>query len=140
MAAPILNLNTLVDRPTVVLDGIEYWLLTYEVLPPLDSYQLQAMNRRVAELMKREDALSEAEILELQALPNRIAHIVLEAPDEVHAKLNDRQRMQIAYAAMTTFLLDLKKSSPASGPALPAAPSTGVTSSPGSPGSTGATP
>lgn len=129
MAVPILNLDSLVDRPTVVIDGTEYWLVTPDILPPLDGHRLQRLMGRVMTL-SGQATLSEDEERELGGLPDRLCRLVLEAPDAVHQKLDDRRRMLIAETAVTTFRSGLQMA-PMAGPASPTArPSTGESGSP----------
>jgi hypothetical protein len=129
MAAPILNLDSLVDRPTVVINDKEYWLLTLDILPPLDAHRLQFMTQRVAELLGQATPLSEDEERELKTLPDRMCRMVLDAPDDVHQALTDPKRMLIAETAATTFRSGLRIP-PLAGPTAAAASSTGESGSP----------
>jgi len=112
MAAPILNLDSLVDRPTVVINDKEYWLKTIDILSPLAGYELQRLMKRSGELLDDKIAreLNEDEKKELDAIPNRACRLVLEAPDAVHTSLDkdvphsgDSVRMLIAQTAISTF-------------------------------------
>jgi hypothetical protein len=97
---PVLNLDSLIDRPVVIIDGHEYQLLTQAILPPIDVHRLAKFSRRIEVLTQQED-LTAAEEAELTALPDRICRLLLEAPNEVHAKLTDTKRMEIAATFLT---------------------------------------
>jgi len=129
MAAPILDLDKLVDRPTVVIDGKEYWLLTPDILPPLDSHHFHHMWQRTSELMEKAD-LTDDEKAELGALPNRMCRLVLpEAPDAVHEALTDRKRMVVIGVASRTFFVRSPLTPQAGHATEAASPSTGANGS-----------
>lgn len=96
MAPPIriLDLDSLANRPVVVIDEKEYRLLTPSLLPPLDSYRMKQYSARI-------DALSAKEILtpdeesEMALVLDRMCRLILIAPDEVHTKLVDNLRTEI---------------------------------------------
>jgi hypothetical protein len=85
------------NRPQIKIDGTGYRVSTRHLLPPLELHHLSKLGRRLAELVQKEDA-SEDEQRELGDLPNRIVRAVLDAPDAIHQKLNDQQRMAIITA------------------------------------------
>lgn len=94
----ILDLDHLISADAVLIDSVEYDLLTADMLAPLDGYVMQTFGDRVEQLMKQSE-LSDEERLELERLPDRICRLVLDAPDTVLQKLTTRQRM----AVMATF-------------------------------------
>lgn len=120
MAAPItvLDLDSLSDRPVVIIDKTAYELLTPSVLPPLDAHSLSRYAERLAELMTKDTStVTDEEKKELAVLPGLMCALVLDAPDEVRAKLNDRQKTAIVAA----FLQPPRKQTPAEDPTtLPA--------------------
>lgn len=127
MATPILDLDSLVDRPTVVIGGNEYWLITLDIMPPLDTHRLQRGMQRVAALLSQAE-LTDDEQKELEVLPDTLCRLVLDAPDSVHKPLSNRTRMLIAETAVSTFRTGLRL--PAlTAPNLPAATSTGESGS-----------
>lgn len=126
MAAPILDLDKLTDRPTVIIDGQEYWLLTLDIMPPLDAHHFSQMHERASALLAGDRQLSEPEEAELAALPNRLCRLVLEAPEDVHARLDDRKRMLIARQAITTFQTGLRMPAAEASPVPAGTPSTGA--------------
>lgn len=159
MASPsvVLDLDTLANRPTVIIGGHEYRLFTVDLLPPLDNYRLRKLVKRGDELSLKDD-LTEAELDELAGpvvkdddgtpkttpegeklrrggLLDKIARIVIEAPIEVHEKLTDRQRVEIYQTFQVPSLHALLKLLPAT--AIPTEPTaTGATSPPDSVAST----
>lgn len=132
-SVPVLNLDSLIDRPVVVIDGKEYQLLTTAILPPIDVWRLSKFSRRLDELTSQAD-LTEDEERELERLPDRMCRLVLHAPDDVHAALNPKQRMEV----LATFIQPPQPLPPAESGQTTS--STGATSSLASPGSTEATP
>lgn len=132
MAAPILDLDTFADRPTVLIDGTEYELLTHSLLSPLDGHRMSTAYARISELMEKA-ALTPEEEHELEALPDRMCRMVLEAPEEVHVKLTKKQRMAILSTFSTVLPRARLESTVIQGPALHP---TGASSAPDSPGST----
>lgn len=127
MAAPILDLDSLVDRPTVVIGGKEYWLITLDIMPPLDTHRLQRGMQRVAALLAQAD-LSADDEKELETLPDRLCRMVLDAPDDVHLGLSNRTRMLIAETAVSTFRTGLRLAA-LTGQEAPSAPSIGESGS-----------
>lgn len=125
----ILNLDSLVDRPTIIIGEKEYWLLTLDILPPLDAHRLQRWGERVTALMDK-PVLTADEEAELKQLPDRMCRMVLEAPEDVLATLSDRVRMLIAETAVTTFRSGLRRTPPSAAATTAAEdPSTGESGS-----------
>lgn len=127
----VLDLDRLVDRPTVRINKKEYRLFTIDLLPPIENYQVRKLLKRNDELALK-DELSKAEEQELKGLLDKIARIVLDAPDAIHKKLTDRQRVEIVQLFPVPSLI-LKYAAPtATEQAATGAIPTGATSSPAS--------
>jgi len=96
MAPPIriLDLDSLANKPVVVIDGTDYLLLTPQLLPPLDSYRLKQYGDRIEELRVKKP-LTEDDEREMVKLLDQMCRLVLIAPEDVHAKLLDRQRTAV---------------------------------------------
>jgi hypothetical protein len=94
LKTPILDLDTLVDRPVVKIDGHEYELLTHDLLAPIDGHRMSRSYARIGVLLDQ-PTLSDDEERELEALPDRMCRLVLDAPDPIHAALTSKQRMAI---------------------------------------------
>lgn len=132
----VLNLDTLADRPVVVIGTKEYRLWSIDILPPLDNHRVRKLLKRNDELAYKDGDLTRAEEAELKKLYDEIVRIVLDAPDAVHKKLKDKQRADI----IRTFLLPsldllMKVLAAAQGTSETTSP-TGATSSQESAGST----
>jgi len=93
----ILNLDSLVDRPVVLIDGKEYELVTHDTLTPLDAHRVTSMHKRIGVILGKSEQsdLTADEEKELETLPARICRVVLEAPDDIQAALTDKQRTMI---------------------------------------------
>jgi hypothetical protein len=127
MATPILDLDTLANRPVVTFKGKEYWLRTPEILPPLQSYKLKKTFEKAAELEGKAE-LSQDEQTELQHIPDRLCRLVLDAPEEVLAELSDDLRTLVVQKAITSFQSGPMFPPQGAGPTSPAAESsTGAT-------------
>jgi hypothetical protein len=132
----VLNLDTLTDRPVVIIGGQEYRLWSIDLLPPLDNHRVRKLLRRNDELALKED-LTDEEATELDRLFDAIVRIVLDAPAEIHEQLTNKQRAEI----IRTFQmpsLDLLMKVLAAAQATPATglPPTGETSPGDSPATT----
>lgn len=130
---PVLDLNTLTERPLVAIDGLTYPLRAVEDFSILEHQTHVGQVQRFAALMNI-PALTATEETELAALLKSYCQRVLAAPPEVHAKLSDVQRLQVVMTFVR--LLGLPGRIPGALTAPAPATGTGATSSPASPGST----
>lgn len=88
---PILDLNTLIERPTIKVDGKVYELLSPDELSILDSQRLTRWGREIEVL-----ATDEEKSDELDALVSQAARKVLaDMPDKVFAKLSASHRFSV---------------------------------------------
>ncbi len=91
MPEPILNLDTLVVRPTVEIDGKSYEILSVEELSVLDSRRFSLWAGRLDELQS-----SEEDNPELDELVDTITRKVLVGvPDDVFAKLSGTHKVAV---------------------------------------------
>ena len=133
---PVLDLDTLTDRPTVRIARKDYRLWSIDMLPPLDNHRVRKLLRRNDELALKDD-LTDKEEKELKVLFAAVAEIVLDAPAAVHKKLTDKQRAEIIRTfQMPSLDLLMKLLAAAQPPAATDAQPTGATSPPDSVGST----
>lgn len=133
MANPILTLDTLTEYPTVQIDGHAYALLPADALP-VDAYQqFERVSTRFTALWKKPDRTPE-ERTELAQLLDTLCRAVLQAPPDVHERLSDIQRLQIAQAFLELPHVGLQ----GLGQRTTLKPSTGASSPRGSNGSTAA--
>ena len=90
----LLNLDTLVSRSTVRIDGIEYELLSPDEVSILDFKRLVRPGARMVEIEALPEPTAE-EKAEYDRILDRQCRQVLLAPDEVHQRLKGAQRDQI---------------------------------------------
>jgi len=145
VAGPLLDLDTLVVRPVIRIDGEACEILSPDELPVLTSHALASKGRRMDELMKLPE-LNRDQRGELEALVQQISGAIMEpVPQALRDKLSDAQRMAVI-EAFTALLLSKKAGTAAAlfkGLAPRASdppPSTGASAPPGSSGSTAETP
>jgi hypothetical protein len=137
MAEPVLDLNTLVERRTIRIDGAPYELTNHSEVSILDYYRIGRQSERLDAMVNQPEAMAPEQVEELQRLLNELVRFVLRAPDDVHARLNDIQKLQII-----SVFTDLQRGAAAPAgatvepPRTKAATLTGASSSPGSSGST----
>lgn len=143
---PVLNLDSLIDRPVVIIGGAEYRLWTIDLLPPLDNYRVRRLIARGDALAMKEDltpaeqdelAGSEVDVLTATGtvkqrrggVMDAIVRIVLDAPADVHEKLTDKHRSEIIRTfqmpSLDLLMKLLAAANPAGGPST-----TGETSPP----------
>ena len=127
---PILNLDTLVERAVVRIDGTDYELLNPGELSVLDFHKIGKRAERVEAMLKEEGDLSEDQVVTLTEALDALCRLVLRAPAEVHARLSDTQRLKVTQAF--TVLQREQPGPPAGGDDVPTAPSTGESNSPAS--------
>lgn len=92
---PLLDLNTFIVRPVVNIDGQAYEMVHPDEMTILDLQRQFVRGRRIAELMIKKE-LTTAEQVELpRILDEACRAILVGAPEEVHAKLQDGHRFDI---------------------------------------------
>lgn len=94
--SPILNIDTLIRRETVRIDGVAYELRTSGELTLFELARLE----RTADRVHAIDTTAEpsvAETAEYAALLDRAVRIILDAPEAVHAKLLTAHREAILW-------------------------------------------
>ncbi len=94
---PLLDLDTLAERPFVLIDQVKYELRTPEEVSVLEHRRLGKLGARLDAIEKTEDP-SEEEEQEYEQLLKTLSGRVLLAPDEVKARLNSSQRVAVAVA------------------------------------------
>lgn len=87
---PLLDLTTLIVRPTIMVDGQTFELLSADELSVIAQHRMSIRGRRIEELSKSE---SEGDSAELSSLIDLVAReIIVGIPDEVFAKLTGAHR------------------------------------------------
>lgn len=99
-AAPLLSLNTLVDRPMVEIDGVKYALSVPDALSLMDCQRLHLSMTSIDALSPKlhSGTLSTDEEAELSTAFGKVCRIVLDAPEKVQAKLTAIHRLYIYQA------------------------------------------
>ncbi|MBB5987434.1 hypothetical protein [Sphingobium lignivorans] len=133
-SAPLLDLDTIVTRPSIRIDGALYHIVAPSELSIKQSHQLAAAARRLEELNKL-PALRDDDAAELVRIVLDVSETVLAPiPADVRARLSDAQRMSVI-EVFTLLLLKERLGTVAA--TMTDQPSTGATSSPGSSASMG---
>ncbi len=91
---PLLNLDTLVEHRTVRIDRVEYDLLNPEEVSLLDYHRIQKQSNRVAAMMEAAE-MTDEQAEDLSRLLDSLCKFVLRAPEEVHAKLIDTNKLRV---------------------------------------------
>ncbi len=93
---PLLDLKTLVERPTIAIDGELYEILSPDELSIVDCHRFAAWGNRIDALMAKK-ALTKSEKKELGKILGDLSDkIMAGVPEALRAKLTDPQRMAVA--------------------------------------------
>lgn len=91
----LLDLDTLIERPRIAIDGTMYEILSPHELSVIDSHRFARWGRQI-DALGRSDAEDAGEEAELEALVAKVARrICVGVPDDVFAKIPGKQRWQI---------------------------------------------
>ena len=150
--APLLDLDTLIERPFILIDDRKYAIRSPDELSVIDSHRFVRWVDRVQALQKAdpgedEEAQEERSARLAELVDTIVRHAVVDLPEEVFAKLSGTQRWSVV--DVFTALL-MRRAVAVSGAMHKAAGtwtlemesafgSTGANSSPGSSGSTAET-
>lgn len=132
---PLLDLDTLVERPFITIDGVRVDILNPDELGVIESHRFGVWGRRIEALSAETGKEAEDE---LDALVTKVARkICVGASDELFAKLPGSQRWQIIDVFTGLRLRSTLKVAGAMKAAAGEIPDwTGASSSPASSGST----
>ena len=98
--APVLDLDALTTRETIVFGGAEYGLRSLERDFGLEEeHRLKNEGQEFLKLWESEK-LSQAKYRRMTELLDRIFNVVLDAPDDVKAKITPGQRHEVFMAFM----------------------------------------
>lgn len=136
---PLLNLDTLIERPTIAIDGTRYEIRTPEQSSALDLHRLQRKGQQIQKLMAAE-AMTEAEEETVTGLVDEVSDwVMVGVPEAVREKLSFQQRLTVVEVFTRLPLLKaLRRAAGATTGA--AAPSTGERPQQGSSASMAAAP
>lgn len=103
----LLNLDTLIDRPKIRIDGDLHEIVSPDELDVITSHLLAAQGRRMEELMKAGE-LSDDDKEELRSIIAQLSNAIMApVPVPVRAKLSDSQRLSVI-ESFTALLLSKK--------------------------------
>ena len=103
MAEQILDLNTVVTRPVITIDGSKYEILSPGELSIVENHRFALWGQQIQKLVADEDKGQE-----LSALVDQLARkITVGVPDDVYAKLHGIQKFDIV-EVFTMLLLRRK--------------------------------
>lgn len=97
---PLLDLNTLIERPTIAIDGKRYEILSPEELSILDSQRFENWGRQIEALARDDDKSDELDAL-IQTVTDKI---MVGVPQDVRAKLSNGHKLKVL-AVFTGLLL-----------------------------------
>lgn len=126
---PLLDLNTLIRRPTIDVDGTRYELFSIDELSVLASHRFSVWARRIEAI---DAAGDESEAAELKELIDKVAEAaIVDMPASVFETLSGVHRREIT-DVFTALLLRKKLAAVGAMTRAMGVPPTGETSSPGS--------
>lgn len=92
-AAPLLDLDTLIARPVITIDGVEYEIRSPGELSVVESHRFGRWGNRIDALTAEDGAKAEAELTALIASTARA--ILIDVPDDVFDRLSGANRWAI---------------------------------------------
>ncbi len=106
---PVLSLATLVERRTIKIDDKLYDLKHPGELGLVDHQRIGTQASLLSGLQARGEEVSEGEAALLSGALDSCCRLILEAPDEIHARLNDFHRMGIlnAFTQLQSELIEV---------------------------------
>ncbi|PTR11759.1 MULTISPECIES: hypothetical protein [unclassified Novosphingobium] len=131
---PLLNLNTLIVRPIIAIDGQRFEIMSPDELSILDGQRFGIWGRRINALAESDDDTADQE--ELEQLVDKVARkVAVGVPDDVFAKLSGANKQSIADVFTGLLLRNRLGVAGAIAKAAGVPLSTGAKSSPSSSGS-----
>lgn len=93
--APLLDLDTLTERPKIIIDKQLYEIRSADELSLVEHHRLRRQGERIEALMNAAD-LDDSGEAELERLVVQVSDFVMvDVPDEVRARLRQGQRLQV---------------------------------------------
>lgn len=117
---PVLDISTVIERPTIRINGANYQLRTSNEFTYLTYRHWSLKFKRLAVLFGKAKR-SKKEVAEQHTLLVDCCKAILMAPDAVHAKLEDVHRVQIVTVFFELLAAAIQKQSPRAGAKKPAA-------------------
>ena len=92
---PLLNLNTLIVRPIIAIDGARYEIMSPDELSILDGHRFGIWGRRINALAEADAEGDDQD--ELEQLIDKVARrVAVGVPDDVFAKLSGAHKQSVA--------------------------------------------
>lgn len=102
MTEPLLNLDTLIVRPVISIDGKRYEILSADEVSILDGHRFGVWGRRIDALSASDDA---DDAVELDALYEKVARaVMIDVPPDVFDRLSGSHRIAVV-DVFTSLLL-----------------------------------
>jgi len=93
--APLLDLETVIVRPAIMIDGERHEIIAPDELPLEKSHLMASKGRRMQQLQSGEE-MNRDQQAELKAIVRQLSDIVMEPiPRAAREKLADAQRLQV---------------------------------------------
>ena len=103
MAKPLLTITENDRTETIVIDGAEYHLASFDDFSPVDQFYFKKTGSRLSKLSEKDDA-TEKEIAEVETLSEEIFQKVAgNIPEEVQKKLKPGAKQRIVNAYFLAF-------------------------------------
>lgn len=126
MARPVLlNLDTLVVRPLVKIDQVDYEMLNPGELSIFDLHKFGALGEEFQELtssVQADTTLTTAQVGAVATALDRMTRMILRAPEEILNRLTDVHRYRIIETFNSLTLTNLPAASVSTTPAVEATP------------------
>lgn len=96
---PLLNLETLTERPKIRIDGKDYEMLNADEISVVDLYRVQKLGKRIYQHSfsdEDDDEEGARKLEEMSRAATELLQIIMpDLPTDVERKLTDRHRMEI---------------------------------------------
>jgi hypothetical protein len=94
-AAPLLSLDTLAERHTILIDGQSYGIKNVKELSAVEYHLFGLKMPRLSALVSKGEDISADEAREVSNILAYLCRVIVVAPPEVHSRLSELQRLQI---------------------------------------------
>lgn len=92
---PLLEISTLVERHHITINGNPYEIVNADELSIIDFHRIARKGEQVQALLLQDTDADEAQVKVLNDLLDSMCHVVLIAPEDIHALLSARHRLAI---------------------------------------------
>ena len=96
MADPLLDINTIIERPAILVDGVRYEILSPDEAGLVDYHRFVAWGKTIDRLIGATD-LDDGQINELMDAVYKLTdRIMVGVPPEVRERMTDEHRVSVA--------------------------------------------